>query len=78
MAEKSTVPEFIAGGDGKYLTIRVLARRAKELGRTRPLVPHQDDYDPVEAAKDELMAGKLIIRHRNQITNELEDFEAAD
>lgn len=63
--------------DGKYLMINVITRRARDLAHgARPTIPYGDGtFDPVELANEELAAGKLKIRRRNDITGEIEEFE---
>jgi len=70
----------LPGADSKYLVINVLARRAKELARSkRPTIPYAEDhFEPVEVAREELIAGNLEILSRNEFTDELEKFEGVD
>jgi DNA-directed RNA polymerase subunit K/omega len=67
----------IPATDGKYLVINVLTRRAKDLQKSgKPTIPYAEgNFDPVDVAKEELSRGNLIVRRRNELTNELEKFE---
>lgn len=68
--------KLLPAEDSKYLSINIVARRAKELSRTkRPTIPYAEDhFDPVEVAREELHAGHLEIFDRNEISGELESF----
>lgn len=74
MADPKTSP--IPEGDAKYLTINAVARRAKELARTRkPTIPYAEgQFDPTDVACEELEHGNLKVQSRNQVTGELEEF----
>lgn len=63
--------------DGKYLHINALARRTKELARGgKPTIPYAEgNFVPVEVATEEMDAGKLIVRRRNERTGEIESYE---
>jgi DNA-directed RNA polymerase subunit K/omega len=67
----------IPATDGKYLIINVLTRRAKDLQKSgKPTIPYgEGNFDPVDVAKEELSRGNLVVRRRNELTNELEKFE---
>ncbi|MBI5153697.1 DNA-directed RNA polymerase subunit omega [Candidatus Poribacteria bacterium] len=69
--------ERVPDSDGKYLLINVLSRRAKEFGRGgRPTIPYAEgNFEPIEVAAEELAAGKLLVRSRNEISGDLEKFE---
>ena len=71
--EKNPIP----GGDSKYLTINVIARRAKELARTKKAtIPYAEDaFEPVDVAAEEFFAGNLRVQVRDEITGEISDFE---
>ncbi|MDK2970580.1 MAG: polymerase Rpb6 [Candidatus Sumerlaeota bacterium] len=67
----------IPDSDGKYLLINVVTRRARDLGKgTPPTIPYAEgNFDPLEVAFEEIEAGKLKVRRRNDITNEVEEFD---
>ena len=72
--------EPIRPGDSKYLTINVIARRAKELARTKkPTLPYsEENFEPIDVASEELYADHLKIQVKDEVSGEIEDFKSID
>ena len=66
MAESNETPlvEMFRNGEGKYRIINILAQRARALNQgARSAVPYQEGAsDPLTAAIEEMLAGKLSAR----------------
>lgn len=77
MANSAAAKKLIPESDGRYLIINVLSRRAKELARTgKATIPYAEgNFDPVEVAREEFLAGKLAIMKRDETTGEITKFE---
>ncbi len=62
--------------DAKYLSISVIARRAKEISKAHHHQAQTSEvfFDPIEAALEDFNRGKLHVYRRNEFTGELDKF----
>ncbi|MGF1572614.1 MAG: hypothetical protein ACFCU1_06035 [Sumerlaeia bacterium] len=61
--------------DSKYLSITVIAKRAKDIAKAYNQPSTSEVYfDPLEAAIDDYNKGKMTVFRRNEFSGELEKF----
>lgn len=61
--------------DSKYLSITVIAKRAKDIAKAYNQPANSEVYfDPLEAAIEDYNNGKMTVFRRNEFTGELERF----
>lgn len=70
----------IPPADGKYLIINASTRRARDLARgAKATIPYAEgNMNYLAVAMEEIAKGKVLIRRRNELTGEVEQFEEYD
>jgi DNA-directed RNA polymerase subunit K/omega len=72
-AEKQNVVE----GDGRYITVNIVARRARDINKTRAANMYDDNApDPTDTAMLEYRSGLLRWEFRHHLTGQGEDFRS--
>lgn len=71
-------PIELPDGDGRYMLINIVARRAREINKARS---HSDLYDdvsaePVDVALNEYQHNMLEFEFRHHLTGSSEDFRS--
>lgn len=71
--ERIELPE----GDGRYMKINILARRAREINRQRDKDLYDDNApDPVDVAAQEYDHAMLDFEFRHHLTGSTEDYRS--
>lgn len=77
MSEKELQKELhnLSYEDSKYLSITVIAKRAKDIAKAYNQPASSEVYfDPLEAAIDDYNKGKMTVFRRNELSGDLERF----
>lgn len=76
MPEKLELPD----GDGPYLTVNLIARRARDINRQRQSSNMLDEEapDPLDVAENELENGLLRYEFHHHLVGQGDDFRAPD